>query len=244
MNAPDRLVTANATSLRDCFVIVPETVLPGGLRVPAFCVGQYLSSKRPNGQVAITAGGAPWVNINYHDARAAAQAAGYQLITESQALALAYQIAANDDNWTGGSVGLGKLCQGLRNWTVRSAQPGSYTPDDGDEGRWCNLPNGESICDAAGNAFTWVFDDVQGNEQGLIAKAFAAYSPSIVIPYPREDKGQGWTPPAGRDWSGYALFRGGYWRSGSSAGAFRLLIDWPDYRFDLVGFRCTKPIGL
>ena len=55
------------------------------------------------------------------------------------------------------------------------------------------------------------------------------------------EKGTGWRPSAGRDWSGLALVRGGYWDSVGDAGAFRLNYDWPDLGDDSVGFRCTKP---
>ena len=54
----------------------------------------------------------------------------------------------------------------------------------------------------------------------------------------------GYHPDGARDWSGYALIRGGYWYSGSYAGVFYLNFDWPGNEDDSVGFRCTKPIGL
>jgi len=226
------------------FVTVPETTLPGGRIVPAFKVGKFLASKNAKGRVAINAEGAPWVNITYQESKSACITAGLRLIVESQYLALAYQIAAQDGNWTGGKVGKGKLLQGLRKWSVKSAQPGSYTAKDMDECRAFVLPGGERIYDVAGNAYTWIFDDVQGDTGGLIAKAFAKDSPSLVTPYPGEDKGQGWTPRHGADWSGYALIRGGYWGSESNAGAFYLRNGWPDNRDGSVGFRCTQPIGL
>lgn len=226
------------------FVTIPETTLPGGRIVPAFRVGTFLASKDDNGRVAINAEGTPWVNINFAEAKAACQKAGYALITESQALALAYWVAAQAGNWTGSKVGKGKLLQGLRKWSVRSAQPGSYTSKDMDECRAFVLPGGERIYDVAGNAYTWIFDDIQGDKQGLVAKPFAKDSPSLVIPYPGEDKGQGWTPRHSADWSGSALLRGGFWDSEADAGAFFLDYVWPGYRGGGVGFRCTQPIGL
>jgi hypothetical protein len=229
--------------MKDLFVTVPETTLPGGRIVPAFRVGQYVCTQGTGGRAAITAEGTPWVRINFAEAKAACAAAGYALITESQALALAYQVALQPENWTGGAIGKGKLYQGLRKWTVRSAQAGDFVSSDPDERRWFALPDGQRIFDVAGNVFTWVSDDVQGDEQGLVAKPFAKDSPSLVIPFPDKDKGQGWTPRTGADWSGDALVRGGYWRSEAVAGAFRLSNDWPGYRGGYVGFRCTQPIG-
>ncbi|MFA6310626.1 MAG: hypothetical protein WCV99_13400 [Sterolibacterium sp.] len=230
--------------MSDQFVTIPETTLPGGLVVPAFRVGRYVCTKDKTGKAAVTAEGTPWVNVSFTEAKAACHRAGYALITESQALALAYHIAAQDANWTGSKVGKGKLYQGLRKWTVRSAQPGTFKPTDPDEQRQFFVTGKDSIFDAAGNVFTWVFDDVQGDKNGLIAKAFAKDSPSLVIPYPAEDKGQGWLPQAGSDWSGGALIRGGCWDSGANAGAFYLGSGWPGYRVGDVGFRCTTQPGL
>jgi len=226
------------------FVPIPETTLPGGRVVPAFRVGRYVCTQTNGGKAAVSAGGVPWVNVSFAEAKAACAKAGYALITESQALAIAFRIAALDANWTGGKVGQGKLYQGLRKWTAKSAQPGTYTPKDADEQRQFFVTGNDSIFDAAGNVFTWIFDDIQGDKNGRVGTPFAKDSPSLQIPYPGEDKGQGWGPRPGAEWSGDALIRGGCWSSGSAAGAFRLRNGWPDNRHDRVGFRCTQPIGL
>lgn len=224
------------------FLTVPETTLPNGLVVPAFRVGRYLASKSAAGLPQSTVDSEPWVSISYHAARQACANSGFALITETQWLSIAWNASQQDANWTGGAVGVGSLFQGLRNGNVSRAMPGSYQPKDHDERRWLQLSNGECICDFNGNAFQWVFDNVQGDESGLIAKAFAVDSPSLTTaPYPSMEKGMGWRPPAGRDWSGRALIRGGYWYSGSGAGAFDLAYGWPDYANDYVGFRCTNP---
>lgn len=225
----------------DRFITVPETTLPNGVVVPAFQVGQYASTKGDDGKLAIRAEGAPWVRINYSDAKKACETAGYKLITETQWLAIAYNASQQDANWTGGKVGEGKLFQGIRKGNVSSAQPGSYTSPDADEQRWLTLSNGERICDLNGNVWQWVFDDVQGNESGLIAKAFAKDSPSITTrPFPSLKAGMGWIPEAGANWSGRALIRGGCWFSDDYAGAFVLGYGWPGGGGVDVGFRCTK----
>ena len=46
----------------------------------------------------------------------------------------------------------------------------------------------------------------------------------------RRDGRSGWMPAV----------RGGYWRSGSFAGVFRLNYGWPGSERDVIGFRCTK----
>jgi hypothetical protein len=109
------------------------------------------------------------------------------------------------------------------------------------EARVFTLSNGEQIVDAAGNLYTWIFDDVQGDENGLVARPFAADSPSITsAPHPSMERGVGWYPDADTDWSGYALLRGGCWGSNDLAGVFLLDIDWPVYGNVVVGVRCTK----
>lgn len=231
--------------MKDLFINVPETKLPGGVIVPAFSVGQYACTQGEDGKAAVTADAAPWVRINFAEANAACEKAGYQRITELQWLAIAWDVSQQAINWTGGEVGKGDLFRGIRNGNYSSAQAGNVEPTDKKERRWLTLSNGERICDLNGNVWQWVFDDVQGDEVGLISKTFDKESPSIATaPYSSEEKGMGWRPSAGSNWSGYALVRGGYWCSGSLAGAFRLDGGWPGGRGGGVGFRCTQPIGL
>ncbi len=242
MNAPEPAAQAPATTANR-FTTVPETALPGGITVPSFRVGTYVCTKSEDDHAAVTAEGAPWVRINFEEAKAACIAAGYSLISELQWLAIAFNASQQDCNWTGGKVGEGELFRGIRNFNVDRAQPGTFTPTDADEQRWLTLSNGERICDLNGNVYQWVFDNVQGDDQGVIARAFAKDSPSITTPpFPSRSHGMGdyevW------NWSGYALVRGGCWGSGGHAGAFVLHGGWPDHRGDVVGFRCTKPVGL
>ena len=232
---------AAGPATQSIFVTVPEVTLPGGVVVPSFQVGQYLASKGADGLAAVSAEGAPWVKINYRDAVAAASAAGLALITELQYLAIAHDIANQGANWTGGAGGVGKLKQGLREGSVDEAQPGAYIPEDADEDRWFVLSNGARICDVAGNAYSWVFDNVQGDEHGLVAEAFSSDSPSsATAPFPSMTSGMGWRPGAGMNRSGHALLRGGCWSDGGFAGVFNLGCTHPGGDLDHVGFRCTK----
>lgn len=232
------------TTQQSPFVSIPATTLPDGSVVPAFGYARYLASRGADGKVQITADAAPWVRISYHEAREACAASGFVLLTERQALAAAWHLSEQAENWTGGAVGEGDMYQGLRNWTVNSAQPATYEPTDPAERRWLVTAAGDRIYDAAGNAFSWIFDDVQGDDAGLVAKPFGEDSLSLQAPYPSLQKGMGWRPSAGTDGSGLALIRGGYWDSVVDAGVFRLGGVWPVRRLDVVGFRCTQPIGL
>lgn len=180
------------------------------------------------------------MRINYHNAVQACRDAGFALITERQALALAWNVAQQPENWTGGKVGEGVLHMGLHKWNVDGAQPGTYESNDPAERRWFVLSNGEHVFDVAGNAFTSIHDDVQGDTDGLITRPFAADSISLQAPFPSMEKGMGWHPEPGADWSGYALIRGGSWRSERDAGAFSLSRGWPSREWGNVGFRCTR----
>ena len=223
------------------FITIPEVTLPNGTVVPSFMVGQFACGKGEDGKAVITAEAIPWVNINFKEAKVACAEIGGNAITERQWLAIAHDVATQDCNWTGGKVGVGSLFQGLRNDTVDEAQPGTYDSPDETEQRWLTLSNGERICDLNGNLYQWVFDDVQGDENGIIAHNFPKDSPSITTPqFPSRKNGMGdyevW------DWSGYALIRAGRWYSGSYAGVFNLGVVWPSYRLAYVGFRCTKSL--
>jgi formylglycine-generating enzyme required for sulfatase activity len=244
MNAPEPAVAVPATPrTTDLFTTVPAVTLPDGTIVPSFRVGTYVCTQGADGKAAVTAEGAPWVRINFEEAKAACIAAGYTLITELQWLAIAWDVARQDCNWTKGKVGEGKLFRGLRKDTVSSAQPGTFESPDPKERRWLTLSNGERICDINGNVFQWVFDNIQGDSAGLTT-VIDARSMTLQAPFPSLEKGMGWRPEGERDWSGRALIRGGYWYSVSNAGVFILDYDWPDHRLGLVGFRCTDPHGL
>jgi hypothetical protein len=242
-NTMNAVVQAPAASTEQkLFVTVPAVTFPDGSIEPSFQVATYLTSKGEDGTPTISASAAPWVEINYHDAVAAAAGAGLALITERQYLAMAIDIASVAANWSGGAVGEGDLKQGLHNDDFDEAQAGDVVPKDADEDRWFTLSNGDRICDAAGNAYSWVFDNVQGDEQGLLKDEFQANSPSIATaPFPSMKRGMGWRPSAGAGWSGVALVRGGCWDDGDYAGGFRLGYTVPRHSRDFVGFRCTKP---
>ncbi|PRC92647.1 hypothetical protein [Solimicrobium silvestre] len=223
----------------DEYVTVPETTLPNGVVVPEFKVGKYITGCEDE-QLAINAVAAPWVEINFHDAKAEAEKSGLKLITETQYLAIAHNIAQQAINWTSGVVGEGSIFQGIRNGDYDEAQPGTFVSEDETERRWHELSNGERVFDFAGNCYSWIFDDVQGDENGIVNKEFAADSPSITTaPAPSMNKGCGWYPNAGNDWSGSALVRGGCWDSGDYAGVFLLYYGGPACEYGNVGFRCT-----
>lgn len=221
------------------FIVVPERMLPDGTVVPSFNVGQYHCA-RVDGKAVVSRELKPVVNINYHDSIKLCRESGYEAITETQELSIAYDIAGQDINWTGGKVGVGKIIQGLHKGTVSGVQAGDYESPDPEERRWHQLSNGSLIFDFAGHLFSWVRDNVQGNDDGTIARPFAKDSISLQAPYPSMTKGVGWRPNTGADWSGHALLRGGCW-IGGDAGVFSLSNVWTGNECGDVGVRCTRP---
>jgi hypothetical protein len=229
------------TVLADDCIPVPETTLQGGLAVPAFQVGQFHCSIGADGALATDGKAKPRVNIKYREAKELCEAAGGKLITELQCLAIAHNIAQQDINWSGGKVGEGSIYQGLHKGTVSSAQAGTYESPNTAERRWHQLSNGARIYDFAGNVYTWVYDDVQGDADGLVKGSIAKDSLSLTCaPAISGEKGVGYIPAGPLSWSSYALVRGGYWYSDSNAGVFSLDLDSPDLGNHSVGFRCTK----
>jgi hypothetical protein len=225
------------------FIAVPATTLPGGVEVPAFAVARWLAACGPDGQVVLSETMPPWVRIGYHAARLACALAGFELLTERQALAIACDIAGQAANWTGGAVGDGRLFQGLHLGRFDGPREAAVDSPDPLERRWFVLSNGERIIDAAGNAFSWVFDDVQGNADGIVAHTFLPGSPTLATASGAPmQQGMGWWPRAGRSWWGRALARGGSWSSQEGAGVFTVVDERPQAQRAYVGFRCTLPL--
>lgn len=221
------------------FVTIKETELPNGHVEPEFKVARYMSTV-VNGHAEILADEVPTVEISFYDANAAAEAAGMKVITETQHAVLRHLLYNEGRNWTSGVVGEGSLRQGLRNDSVDEAVANDYVPDDQDEDRRFYLPDGEVLFDMAGHLCTWVRDNIQGDEKGIVAKPFAVDSLTIALPHASGTKGIGYcSAAAGRDWSGGALLRGGCWGSGGDAGLFRLGGWYPRGGDGGVGFRCT-----
>lgn len=234
-------ILGGTTSQLDAFIQVPETTLKNGLVVPSFYVGKYACSKSNANSAIVSEQHGPWVNISFNGAKIACTGSGYSLIKESQYLAIAQQIQSQDENWTGGKVGVGSLYQGLHRGNVLEAKNGSFISKDPMERRWHVLANGERIYDFAGNVSSWVFNDMHGDESGITSERFDDEHVSLSTAlFPRNDRGMGRYPAASRDFTGFALVRGGYWAMANDAGVFALSSELPDSKYRRIGFRCTR----
>jgi hypothetical protein len=234
------LVELKGKSMNE-FVKMPGAKLRSGRYVPPFEVGKYACAK-VDGLAAVTADGEPWNWINYRGAIAACEAAGFHLITESQWLSLAQNIAKQDANWTGGKVGKGNLYQGIRGSIVSQPQPGTFEPLPG-ERRWFVLSTGERIYDVAGNIYSWVFDDIQGDACGLLANRIAPTSPTATTaPFEALQRGVGFYPAVTRNLPGKAVVRGGAVNVGDACGIFHWNFADPEQGGMAAGFRASRPI--
>ena len=227
------------------FVRAPEKRIPWGEVVPAFEVSQFLCCLDTDWRVPHAASwphAIPSVMIRYRTALEACRNSGWDLITERQWLAIALDVAGVDDNWTRGESGQWRLRQGLRNGYTGGSVSGMFHPEREDEFRLKTLSNGEQIWDFAGNAWSWVFDDLQGGPDG-IASIVEEDSPSLTTAtFPPTIKGMGLFPTSRQSWNGRGLIRGGGWRSGNDAGAFALYAAKLHGEYLSVGFRATRPI--
>jgi hypothetical protein len=248
LDAEQRVVTGSPALMsslgllaNEHFVLIPQTTLPGGRVVPAFWYALYPASKGADGKLVHDISAKPWVSVTFEQANAAAETAGMQMARETQELVVRHLICQQPENWTNGKVGEGSVSQGLHHGTVSSAQPADFQTAE-NERNWHVLPGGERVYGVAGNVWTYSFDDVQGDERGLVAGRMKSDSISVATaPYPSNKKGMGYRTDGDCDWSGRALVRGGYWGGGGDAGVFSLSYTNPRSSGDVVGFRCTKP---
>jgi hypothetical protein len=236
-------IAALSRGFPHAFVVVAQTTLMCGTTVPAFAVARWLAARGPDGRILLSATADPWVNIGYLAARAACCESALRLLTESQALAIAQDLARQPVNWSGGAVGVGKLFQGLHLSSFDRPQAACVPAVHQSERRWHMLSSGQRIVDIAGNAFNWVFDDIQGDAAGLVARAFAADSPTVSeAPGATMEHGLGWWPRQGCGWHGRALARGGSWSSQDGSGLFTVIDEKPRAERPYIGFRCTLPL--
>mgnify|MGYP000891393703 CR=1 FL=1 len=221
------------------FIPVPETHLPHGRIVPAFEVSQFLISRSPSGELLSAPGFPPLVRTSFPRAIDHCRAMGWSLIRESQWLAIAWNVSRMASNWTRRTPGNGKLRQGIRKGDLAEPASAMWQPHKGEE-RWKTLNNGHEICDFGGNAWSWVFDDVQGRLNGE-ANVIEESSISLTTaPFASWTHGMGIRPRTRQVWDERSLIRGGGFSSDRDAGAFALsaALTWGEYLS--VGFRATR----
>jgi hypothetical protein len=143
---------------------------------PDFCVMKYVATNAsgvPTSQPDV----APWVSITQTSAisTCAALGAEYHLMTNPEWMTIAANAAAQNSNWSGGTVGLGQLYRGhsdnspnfacaassndLLAWVETDCTAkgtGGGENDEATQRRTHTLSNGQVIWDMAGNVWKWV----------------------------------------------------------------------------------------
>lgn len=151
-----------------------------------FCVMKY--ELKVSGSVAVsTAAGDPALGFSYDDAvTGAANTCGIcHVITESEWMTIAANVASVGSNWSSGSVGVGYIYSGHNDNDPANPLPASTSDSDGYYGtnnsaadssvrggvvgksqrRTLTLTNGEVIWDFAGNAWEWTASTISGGSQ-------------------------------------------------------------------------------
>jgi hypothetical protein len=133
-----------------------------------FCVAKY-EMKNVKGKPLPVSEGLPWVDISPDEAKSQCASLGknYDLISNSEWMALAYEIESHNENWMGGEVGQGGLYRGHTDGQPKYILSGGLDSDpyfetgnsatsETAQRRTFFVSSGEMIWDLSGNAWEWV----------------------------------------------------------------------------------------
>jgi prepilin-type N-terminal cleavage/methylation domain-containing protein len=158
------------------FIVVPGSSTYG---TSDFCVMKY-DAKQSSGTVPISqAVGTPWVGISQADAVTdsanVAGCTGCHLVTESEWLTIAQNVASVASNWSSGTVGSGFIYSGHNDNVPASILAADTNDANGYSGtgnsspsnqrRTLTLTNGEVIWDFSGNVWEWTSGSINGGAQ-------------------------------------------------------------------------------
>lgn len=250
-------LSGSCQGLNGDYVWVPGSAKYGTL--PGFCVMKY-EAKNDGSNVAVsTESGAPWVSINQRTARDRAReaCAGCHLISEAEWMTIATDVALQDENWSGGTVGSGCLFRG----NVGNNDACGYNGADPENGPGRDqkakfvLSNGQEIWDISGNVWEWTDAYMIANEAPTDATPVSEYLEYTAITKygdfnylkPPVDTWNA-TQGMGRLYSDFddgtalrGFIRGGYWNGTTYAGAFALGLSYaPTNAGADLGFRVAR----
>lgn len=253
---------------QDGFIPIPGNEL---FATSDFCTMKY-EAKNVAGVATSQAAGLPWTDIDQFNAISASQNAcsGCHLITESEWLTIAHNVASVGSNWSGGSVGSGYLYSGHNDGVPDASLAADSNDANGYSGtgqsgtsnqrRTLELTNGEIIWDISGNVYNWTAGQTAGGQPGATGVSYFAWrqwntasitgtlSPSPFPSYGTPaagswDSNQG----VGQVWSNASdtvlrgFRRGGDWGRKQYAGVFSLFLNGaPGNQDTNIGFRVSK----
>ncbi|MDD4664923.1 MAG: hypothetical protein PHW48_03180 [Candidatus Pacebacteria bacterium] len=224
------------------------------------CVMQY-EAREVEGIATSQAEQNPWKYISQINAKKECEKINAHLITNAEWMALARDIEAQDENWTGGAVGKGVLKRG----NVGNVPGGYKGPDliynEAEANRPSTslarlvLSNGESIWDLSGNIWEFVDntiakDDLPSNSNDWVDFSNALFHEihlpeAELVPLKAIDPALG----SGKLHYGYerngndprVFIRGGLYANDEGGGVFALaLLSEPWAHHVDFGFRCVK----
>jgi hypothetical protein len=219
------------------FIPIQETQLPDGRVVAAFSVSKFLARQSGSGDLRLLSDfdtSAPWTDISYLRALALSRRNSYNLLADTQYLAITQQILQNAKNWESGQIGVGEL--------VGAGDETSATGNL-DILRIRRYFVGEYILEDFGPGyFTLLFDDVQGDADGVIQHSFTDQSSSVSEFGRGFDEVQGIPyPTPGINWAGNVIVRSGVQASPGSGTQMRMQHIWPEGSSPIIGYRVVKP---
>lgn len=271
------------TVLASCNESVPSTVLPSGCpagyaAVPGdaafgtsdFCLMQY-EAKLASGRPVSVPYGTPFNGLSATTAAAKCQEidSWSHLVTNSEWMTVAANVASVAANWSGGRVGTGTLSRGHSDAVPAEALEapddledvcaGTTSADcdgaDFSQRRALHLSNGQVIWDFAGNLWEWSTWDGNPNKPTPILEEWVEYTYPVVgagtkvLPDPASHPAWSnrWTSFqgigqyfAGVDAPVVAALRGGSWLAGERSGILALNLAYDtSEEVQQAGFRCA-----
>lgn len=147
------IATGSARTCEAGYVPVPAYTLPDGTYVDSFCVMQYEARNVPGigltSDINVFGTRGAFVAL-FNDAKTACASIGGKLITDEEWLSLAHQAIMEPANWTGGTVGSGKVVRGwAANTTDGDAWTNSTSPPRNDPS--CLYNTGADQCSSSGS---------------------------------------------------------------------------------------------
>ena len=224
------------------------------------CIMKY-EAKNVGGVATSQAEGAPWVNINQDNAKAACAKIGAHLLTNAEWMALARDIEDNSVNWQGTVLNRGHSDNAPANSLAASTDNDPYSgtgQTTGEQKRTHKLSNGQTIWDFASNVYEWVDKTIPSQLNMEPSKSpFGTGEIKSITNWGNTGlsyfevgakdnnldgaKGIGRILYSSSDNTPRAFIRGGVWGNISYAGVFALyLYNSPSSSYSGIGFRCAR----